>query len=81
MEKKKHATIQVLAENAFLNFYHMDAYAESGKPFDYYFSSRRKKEELRIRKAGTKHMARQSMTYVFYYITLVILSSHAKLNR
>ncbi len=45
---KKYKDIQTLFENPHLNFYHMDALADSGKEFDYYFVSRNKREDLEI---------------------------------
>ncbi len=41
---KKYKDIQPLFQNKYLNFYHMDALADSGKIFDYYFASRNPKD-------------------------------------
>lgn len=38
--------IHQLTENRFLNMYHMEALNNEGKPFDYFFASRKQKEEL-----------------------------------
>lgn len=38
--------INQLTENRFLNMYHMEALNNADSPFDYYFASRKKKEEL-----------------------------------
>lgn len=38
--------INQLTENRFLNMYHMEALNNEKKPFDYFFASRKKKEEL-----------------------------------
>ncbi|MCR5595616.1 MAG: NUDIX hydrolase [Lachnospiraceae bacterium] len=47
---KQHFTdIRRLTDNPFLNLYEMDALASSGAPFHYYFASRRKDENIRIR--------------------------------
>ena len=48
MEKKKYKGVQPLFENKYLNFYHMDALADSGKEFDYYFVSRNPAEKIKI---------------------------------
>lgn len=47
--KQKFTGIQKLSDNRFLNLYHLDALTGSGKPFDYYFVTRNKEEELKIR--------------------------------
>ncbi len=44
---KKHTRIETLYENKFLNFYHMDALTDSGRPFDYYFVSRNKPDYIK----------------------------------
>lgn len=43
---KKYTDVRKLTDNRFLNLYEMDALTDSGKPFNYYFASRNKKEEL-----------------------------------
>ena len=48
-EKQKFTGIQKLTENPFLNLYHMDALADSGKPFHYYFASRNQEKDLKLR--------------------------------
>lgn len=45
---KKYTDIQILNENKFLNFYHMDALTDSGRSFDYYFVSRNKPDTLKL---------------------------------
>ena len=49
MENRKHKGIQPLFENKHLNFFHMDAVADSGKEFDYYFVSRNPADKIKIR--------------------------------
>lgn len=44
---KKYKDIQPLFQNRYLNFYHMDALTESGKTFDYYFTSRNSKDAIK----------------------------------
>lgn len=41
---KKFKGIQSLFQNRYLNFYHMDAMTDSGRTFDYYFTSRNSKD-------------------------------------
>lgn len=45
---KKYTQIHTLFQNRFLNFYHMDALTDSGHPFDYYFVSRNKENEIKV---------------------------------
>lgn len=45
---KKYTGIQKLSDNKFLNLFHLDALSYSGKKFDYYFVSRRKKSKLKL---------------------------------
>ena len=53
-ENKKYTDIQALFENRFLNFYHMDALTDSGRPFDYYFVSRNRPESIKARTGVNK---------------------------
>ncbi len=49
-DKDTHYTdIRALTDNPYLNLYEMDAVASSGAPFHYYFASRRKGDNIRIR--------------------------------
>lgn len=41
--------VRALTDNPYLNLYEMDAVASSGAPFHYYFASRRKGDNIRIR--------------------------------
>ena len=53
-ENKHHFTdIRQLTDNPFLNLFEMDAVAYSGAPFHYYFASRRKGDNIRIRTGKT----------------------------
>lgn len=45
---KKINTIEQQTDNRFLNLYHMDVNATSGKRFDYYFASRNDMEHLKL---------------------------------
>ena len=45
---KKYTGIQKISDNKFLNLFHLDALSYSGKKFDYYFVSRRKKTKLKL---------------------------------
>ena len=42
---KKHTGIHKLSDNRFLNLFKLDALTDAGRPFDYYFVSRRKEEK------------------------------------
>ncbi len=37
-----------LSDNRFLNLFHLDALTDSGRPFDYYFVSRRKADQIKL---------------------------------
>ena len=41
---KKYTKIQKISDNKFLNLFHMNALTDQGRPFDYYFVSRRKEQ-------------------------------------
>jgi len=45
---KKYTNIYALSDNKFLNLFKLDALTDSGRPFDYFFVSRRKKEKLKL---------------------------------
>lgn len=45
---KKYTGIHSLSENRFLNLFRLDALTDSGRPFDYFFVSRRKADKLRL---------------------------------
>lgn len=51
---KKFTDIQKLSDNRFLNLYHMDALDRKGNPFDYFFVSRRKEDEIKIKARDDK---------------------------
>lgn len=51
---KKYKDIQPLFQNKYLNFYHMDALADSGKTFDYYFASRNPKDCIKAVTGSTR---------------------------
>ena len=53
-QKKKFTGIQKLTDNPFLNLYHIDALANSGKSFDYYFVSRNQEKSLKIHTGEVK---------------------------
>lgn len=46
---KKYTAIRRLTDNQFLNLYEMDALANDGAPFHYYFASRNREEELPLK--------------------------------
>lgn len=46
---KKYTDIRRLTDNPFLNLYQMDALTDQGKPFNYYFASRNKEQNLKLR--------------------------------
>lgn len=46
---KKYTAIRRLTDNQFLNLYEMDALANDGAPFHYYFASRNKEERLPLK--------------------------------
>lgn len=46
---KKYTAIRRLTDNQFLNLYEMDALANDGAPFHYYFASRNKEESLPLK--------------------------------
>ncbi len=54
MENRKYKGIQPLFENKHLNFFHMDAVADSGKEFDYYFVSRNPADRIKIKSEGSR---------------------------
>lgn len=45
---KKYTEIHKLSDNKFLNLFKLDALTDSGRPFDYFFVSRRKADEIKI---------------------------------
>ncbi len=45
---KKYTNINKLSDNKFLNLFHMNALTDAGRPFDYYFVSRRKEDKLKL---------------------------------
>ncbi|EOS32592.1 hypothetical protein C804_02693 [Lachnospiraceae bacterium A4] len=45
---KKYTNIHKLSDNRFLNLFHLDALTDSGRPFDYYFVSRRKADKIKL---------------------------------
>lgn len=45
-KSQKYTALRKLTNNRFLNLYEMDALTDSGKPFNYYFASRNKEENL-----------------------------------
>ena len=45
---KKYTKIHKLSDNKFLNLFKLDALTDSGRPFDYFFVSRRKAEEIKL---------------------------------
>ena len=45
---KKYINIKKESDNRFLNLFHMDALTDAGRPFDYYFVSRRKEDKLKL---------------------------------
>ena len=53
MKEKKCMGVEKLSDNPFLNLYHIDARTVSGKPFDYYFASRNKENEIKIKTRET----------------------------
>ncbi len=61
---KKINTIEKQTDNRFLNLYHMDVNATSGKRFDYYFASRNDMDNLKL---NTRKMEPEGI--VIYAIT------------
>ena len=45
---KKYTNIHKLSDNKFLNLFKLDAMTDSGRPFDYFFVSRRKAENIKL---------------------------------
>lgn len=45
---KKYTNIHKLSDNKFLNLFHLDALTDSGRPFDYFFVSRRKEDNIKL---------------------------------
>ena len=45
---KKYTNIHKLSDNKFLNLFKLDALTDSGRPFDYFFVSRRKAENIKL---------------------------------
>lgn len=45
---KKYTNIHQLSDNKFLNLFHLDALTDSGHPFDYFFVSRRKADQIKL---------------------------------
>ncbi len=45
---KKYTGIQKLSDNKFLNLFNLDALTDSGHPFDYFFVSRRKSDQIKL---------------------------------
>lgn len=51
---KKYTGIHKLSDNKFLNLFKLDALTDTGRPFEYYFVSRRKAEELKLHTKDSK---------------------------
>ena len=47
--KEKYRGVQKLTDNPFLNLYHIDAVDTAGKDFNYYFASRNKENDIKIK--------------------------------
>ena len=45
---KKYTNISKISDNKFLNLFHMHALTDAGRPFDYFFVSRRKEDKLKL---------------------------------
>lgn len=45
---KKYTKIHKLSDNKFLNLFRLDAFTDSGRPFDYFFVSRRKADNIKL---------------------------------
>lgn len=45
---KKYTKIHQLSDNKFLNLFKLDALTDSGRPFDYFFVSRRKEDRIKL---------------------------------
>ncbi|MDE6622049.1 MAG: NUDIX hydrolase [Lachnospiraceae bacterium] len=45
---KKYTKIHKLSDNKFLNLFRLEALTDSGRPFDYFFVSRRKADEIKL---------------------------------
>lgn len=45
---KKYTNIHKLSDNKFLNLFQLDALTDSGRPFDYFFVSRRKADQIKL---------------------------------
>lgn len=45
---KKYTNIHKLSDNKFLNLFQLDALTDGGRPFDYFFVSRRNAEEIKL---------------------------------
>lgn len=45
---KKYSNIHKLSDNKFLNLFKLDALTDSGRPFDYFFVSRRSGENIKL---------------------------------
>lgn len=45
---KKYTKIHKLSDNKFLNLFKLEALTDSGRPFDYFFVSRRKEENIKL---------------------------------
>lgn len=46
---KKYTKIHKLSDNKFLNLFQLDALTDNGRPFDYFFVSRRKADAIKLR--------------------------------
>ena len=49
VKMKRFDKVTKLSDNRFLNLYEMDAYTQNGQPFHYYFASRNREENLKLR--------------------------------
>lgn len=45
---KKYTNIHKLSDNKFLNLFQLDALTDSGRPFDYFFVSRRQADQIKL---------------------------------
>ena len=52
--KEKYKGVQILTDNPFLNLYHIDAIDTDGKGFNYYFASRNKENDIKMKTHDVK---------------------------
>ena len=73
--KEKYRDVQKLTDNPFLNLYHIDAVDTDGKDFNYYFASRNKENNIKLKTHDVRPEG------IVIYLSLIHISEPTRLQR